>query len=490
MLKESEIQKLINEDTSSERKRLAAIGERYYNGEHDIKNYRMFYYNADGDLVEDKTRSNERIAHPFFTELVDQLTAYIMSSPDSPIKAKETAEGLQEHLDEYFDDDFWAEFSELISGAYIKGFDYFYAYKNENDRIAFECADGMGVVEVREKDTDSNCECFIYWYVERITKLNQPVIRIQVHTDKEIYYFVQSGLNGVIVPDDEKAMNPQPNIIYTDIKTGEKFGAGLGFMPFFRLDYNRKQVSGLKPIKALIDDYDLMECGLSNNLQDFDSPVHVVKGFEGNDMEELIQNIRTKKAIGVGENGGLDVMTIAVPYEARKTKADEDEKNIYRFGMGLNTIGLKDTSATTNIAIKMAYTLLDLKADKYEKRIKKFLKKIIKVVLDEINAVNGTDYQMKDIKIDFPHEMIVNEQERTLNDKTKAETKQIDINTILSVAAYIGDEDTLKSICDTLDLDFDEIQSKMKDETNIDVNAAQSTLNAAPVIDEGEEIEQ
>ena len=183
-------------------------------------------------------------------------------------------------------------------------------------------------------------------------------------------------------------------------------------------------------------------------------------------------------------------MTIAVPYEARKTKADEDEKNIYRFGMGLNTIGLKDTSATTNIAIKMAYTLLDLKADKYEKRIKKFLKKIIKVVLDEINAVNGTDYQMKDIKIDFPHEMIVNEQERTLNDKTKAETKQIDINTILSVAAYIGDEDTLKSICDTLDLDFDEIQKKMKDETNIDVNAAQSTLNAAPVIDEGEGIEQ
>ena len=71
-----------------------------------------------------------------------------------------------------------------------------------------------------------------------------------------------------------------------------------------------------------------------------------------------------------------------------------DEKNIYRFGFGLNTAGLKDTSATTNIAIKSAYSLLDMKAKKLEIRLKQFLRKILKVVIQEINDLNGTDYQV------------------------------------------------------------------------------------------------
>ena len=72
---------------------------------------------------------------------------------------------MQDHLDTYFDEDFWAEIGELISGAYNKGFEYLYAYKNEEDRLAFECADSMGVVEVRAKDTDDKCEYIIYWYI-------------------------------------------------------------------------------------------------------------------------------------------------------------------------------------------------------------------------------------------------------------------------------------------------------------------------------------
>jgi hypothetical protein len=90
------------------------------------------------------------------------------------------------------------------------------------------------------------------------------------------------------------------------------------------------------------------------------------------------------------------------------------------------------------------------------------LKEIIKVVLADINSVNKTDYQLKDVKIEFPHQMIVNEQENIQNDKTKAETEQIQVNTILNVAAAIGDEETLKAICDVLDLDYDEISANVE----------------------------
>lgn len=476
MLTEAEIKRFIEDDVMSEKKRLAMIGQRYYEAEHDILNYRVFYYNTDGVLVEDKARSNSRICHPFFTELVDQLAAYMLSFEENPIQAKATAEGLQDHLDVYFDDEFWAEVQELITGTNAKGFDYLYAFKNAEDRLAFQHADSLGVVEVRAKDTDDGCEYVIYWYVDRVGKDKKLIERIQVHSKDQIWFYVQVD-DGKILLDNNALLNPRPNIVWTDPKTGAMYGDSLGFIPFWRLDNNMKQFSGLKPIKGLIDDYDMMECGLSNNLQDFDTPIHLVKGFNGDDLSELQQNIKTKKIMGVDAEGGLEVLTVDVPYQARKTKADEDEKNIYRFGMGFNSSQMGDGNIT-NVVIRSRYTLLELKAGKLEKRLKRFLKGIIRVVLDEINANNGTDYQYSDVEIHFEHIVPTNEQENAQNAKTEAETQQIRINTILNVAANVGDEQALKAICEEMDWDFDELQGQLEK-----LNEPQNTADAVATLE-------
>lgn len=459
MLKESEIKQFIDDDKASEKKRLARLGQRYYEAEHDILNYRLFYYDADGDLVEDTTRSNIKIAHPFFTELVDQLSAYILSFDENPIRACNNADGLQSYLDEYFDDEFWSEIDDLLTGANAKGFEYLYGFKDENDRLHFECADSLGVIEVREKDSDDKCSYFIYWYIDRIDKGKKVVKRIQVWSNKEIYYYVQIN-DGEIKLDDTVEFNPRPHVIYND-STGVQYGESLGFIPFWRLDNTRKQFSGLKPIKKLIDDYDLHSCSLSNNLVDFDHPIYAVTGYDGTDLSELMSNLKTKKTIGMDNDGNLDIKTIDIPYQARKEKLEIDEKNIYRFGMGLNTAGLKDTNATTNIAIKTAYILLDLKANKLTSRLKKMLKQVVKVVLDEINITNGKDFKISDVMFDFKMSIPVNETENIGNEKLKAETQQILINNIMNAANVIGDDETLKALCEILEIDYDKLKDKL-----------------------------
>lgn len=476
MLTEAEIKRFIEDDILSDKKRKAKEGQRYYESEHDILNYRLFYYNADGNLVEDKARSNSRICHPFFTELVDQLAAYIMSFEDNPIKAKDTADGLQEHLDIYFDDEFWSEVQELITGTNAKGFEYLYAFKNAEDRLTFRCADSLGVVEVRAKDTDSKCEHIIYWYIERVGKDRKLIKRIEVYDKDQIWFYNQVD-DGSIVLDEDEPINPIPNILWKDKETGVHYGDTLGFIPFWRLDNCKKQFSGLKPIKGLIDDYDLMECGLSNNLQDFDTPIHVVKGFQGDDLNELQQNIKTKKIMGIDSDGDIDIKTVDVPYEARKTKADEDEKNIYRFGMGFNSAHSGDGNIT-NVVIRSRYTLLDLKANKLIKRLKRFLKDIIKVVLTEINDKNGTDYQYTDVDINFVPVIPTNEQENAQIEFTKAQAEQMRINSILNAATVIGDEETLKGICDILDLDFDELKGQIDA-----LNEERNTKNAMNLLE-------
>lgn len=464
MLNPNEILKFITDDENSTKKRIAKVGQRYYEGDHDIKRIKLFYYNADGQLVEDKTRSNIKISHPFFTELVDQEVQYLLSGKNGFVFSDDPK--LQNELNYYFNEneDFLSELNEVLSGTISKGFEYMYAYKNADNRTAFECADSMGVVEVRAKDTDDGCEYVIYWYIDRIEKGYKKITRIQVWDKNQTYFYVRNG-DGKIVEDTSVELNPRPHTIYTKSDDKATYFDSFGFIPFFRLDNCKKQFSGLKPVKELIDDYDLMSCGLSNNLQDASEYFVVVSGFQGDNLEELIQNVKTKKMIGVDQGGGLDIKTVNVPYEARKTKLDLDEKNIYKFGMGFNSSQLGDGNIT-NIVIKSRYALLDMKCNKLEIRLKQFLRRILKVVLNEINEINNSAYQSEDVYFKFEREVITNASDNATIEKTDAEKQQIQINTWLNLVGRLDDETIVQNICEILDINYEDIKNKLPvDET-------------------------
>ena len=479
MLKTEEISRLIQEDSSSTRKRSAKIGHQYYEGQHDILNYKLYYFNSNGKLVEDKTRSNIKICHPFFTELVDQCVQYMLSGKESFVLSD--IPELQEELDQYFGDDFKDEFADTLTDVCAGGFGHMYAYKSVDDRIAFQYADAMGVVEVRAKDTDDHTSYVIYWYVDRIDKGQKKIKRIQVWDKKQTTYFVQVD-SDKIEKDTDEPINPRPHIVYEKDNEEGKFGDSFGFIPFFRLDANRKQTSHLNPVKAIIDDYDLMSCGLSNNLQDVSEAVYVVKGFQGDNMEELIQNIKTKKHIGVSPDGDVDIKTVDLPFDARAKKLEIDEKNIYKFGMGFNSSQLGDGNIT-NVVIKSRYALLDLKCNKLETKVKAFLKKLVKVALQEINDVNKTDYQLKDVYFDFQREVMTNASDNAQIEKTEAETQQIRLNTILNAAARLDNETVLQAICELFDLDYEDVKSAVEENPVVDLNTASESLANQPVED-------
>ena len=477
MLKIEEIKTFIDNDRSSTKKKLAEVGLRYYESDHDIKNYRVFFFDGDGQLQEDKTKSNIKISHPFFTELVDQEVQYMLSGKDGFVKSDDPA--LQKELDAYFNDneDFTSELYEVLTGCVSKGFEYMYAFKNAEGRTAFQCADSMGVVEVRAKETDDGCEYVIFWYVDRIGKDNKKITRIQVWDDKQTFFYCQEG-DGKIILDESVELNPRPHVLYKKDGDDSTYYEGFGFIPFFRLDNCKKQFSGLKPIKALIDDYDLMSCGLSNNIQDTNEALYVVKGFQGDNLDELMVNIKAKKHVGVDEDGGVEVHTVDIPYQARQTKLDLDEKNIYRFGMGFNSAQLGDGNIT-NIVIKSRYALLDLKCNKLEIRLKQFMRKLLKIVLAEINDEHGTDYQQSDVWFNFEREVMTNAADNAQIEMTDAQKQQVQITTLLNLATYLDEETLMQNICEILDIDYEEIKDKLpKQDAGVDPYAAQTALNA------------
>ncbi|MCI8654980.1 MAG: phage portal protein [Clostridia bacterium] len=171
-----------------------------------------------------------------------------------------------------------------------------------------------------------------------------------------------------------------------------------------------------------------------------------------------------------------------MPYEARKTKLELDEKNIYKFGMGFNASQTGDGNIT-NIVIKSRYTLLDLKCNKLEKYLRSFLKPMIQIALDEINEQYETNYTMKDVDICLEREIPTNEKDNAEIEKYKAETKQIEINIILDAASKLDDETIIRALCDILDIDYEEIKDKIEVD-RIDLSQASQKIENVGVADE------
>lgn len=139
-----------------------------------------------------------------------------------------------------------------------------------------------------------------------------------------------------------------------------------------------------------------------------------------------------------------------------------DETNIYRFGMGLNLNGLRDTAATTNMAIKAAYSLLDLKTNRLEIRLRQFLRKLLAIVLDEINKNDNAAYQQNDVYFVFERIMPTNALEEAQIKQTNAQTRQMEINTVMMLKDMLGSDETINLVCEQLDIDAEMIKNNQK----------------------------
>ena len=491
MLTVEEIKKIIEKDRTSDKKSLAKVGVRYYEGEHDILQCKIAYKDQDGVWQIAKGTSDIKITHPFFNELVDQKGQYALSGKESIVRSDDPE--LQEHLDEYFNEDFKDELLNLIIFSSVEGDSYLYGYKDEDGKTRFVFADGLGVVEVEAREASDEQDHIIYYYEDKFAEGNtsllksKTIMRIQVWDKDQTYYYKMR--NGKVEFDETREINPRPHIIYKESDKDENiYTDTYGQIPFWRLDNNRKRQSDLKPIKPLIDDYDRHACGLTNNLVDLAEGYAVVKGFKGDNIDDLMNSLRTKKGIGVDEDGDVDIKTVTIPYEARKVKMEIDKECIYQFGKGFNASQIGDGNIT-NIVIKSRYGLLDMKCNALESALRRLLRKLIKVVLKEINEETGKDWQDKDVYMVFEREIITNELDNAQIENYKAQTQNVKINTLLNIATKLDNDTFMELVCDELDINFEDIKDKLPKEDDFNIDAASEQLAAMAEPTGNEDIE-
>ena len=451
MLTTSEILAAINNEFNSKKYQLAKKGLRYYEGDHDILDYKIYYIDQDGMAVEDNTKSNIKISHAYLTELINQKVSYFHNIKKDFVFSD--IPELQAALKERFDDEFFAELVDVLKYGSAEGWSYLYRYLDEEGKSRFNFAEGLGVCEIPSHIASDEMAHIIYCYVEKI-KDNKKLEAVLDYTNESVTYYKKTG-NSLML-DDRYKINPRPLILSQPDENGAIYYDQFKRIPFYRFSNNKKEFSDLKPIKGLIDDADMMACSLSNNLQDLSEGIYMVKNYQGTNAEEFIQNVKAKKYVGVGADGDFDVKTFDIPYDARKVKLEIDKEGIYKFGQGFDSSKVGDGNLT-NVVIKSRYSELDMKVNDLEIQVRKFLKPIIKDVIDEINKELKTNYKYSDVYVEFERATIINEQETVQNNLTKAQQRQIDINNILSLNSILPEEEIRKEICRILELNYEDI---------------------------------
>lgn len=471
----------ISRDKKKKKQSLVAV--RYYASEHDIMQSKIYIINDQGQAVEDTYATNTRISHPFFTELVDQVVSYILSKP---VEVKTKDKEFQKRLDEYWNEDAQLFLQKMLQGASIKASEYAFVRTDSENRIRFQVSDSVKTFEVLDEFGEIGAIIRYYTSPMIVDDKIKDVDMCEVWDSEQVFYFVRNDGNDWVLNRDV-AVNPRPHVVasYQD-DDGEEIllPRAYGEIPFFKLLNNDNLKSDLDPIKNIIDDYDIMSCHLSNNLQDFSEALYVVKGYEGENQQTLKQALKDKKMVRVGNDGtnqgDVDIKTFNIPVEGRKTKMELDQSAIYKFGMGFDAALIANSSGNvTNVQIAAGYSLLDMKAAKKEKHLRTLIRWMNRWIVKNINELYGTNYDDKDIEVIITKETTVNKKELVNIEKIKQEIKDSRTTNLLNMIDLLDEETIIETLADILEIDVNTLRKRIPTVNKESVEAVIDTDDSA-----------
>lgn len=488
---EQMLKDIIEADQVSQAKEEMVFGVNYYNGNNDIKRRDFREYWVDGIKYIDYNKSNDHIANNIFKTLIDQKQGYIAGKP---VVIKSEDEELEMKVKELLGKQFQDVVQDWIKGASNKGRDDLQPFVNKDGDFDYCIIPGEQTIYLTDTTYQKNVTQVVRYYVMEVVDGDEVKERkrIEVWDDEKVtryqevdtfegteYIFIQPGTYGV-------SCNPEfhwytYNTNFTDESQLYAFndpslvgaeGHGWGKVPMVSLWNNSEKRSDLMPIKDYVDAMDIVSSGFINDLKDIQLAIWVLRGYEGQDLAEFMQNLQKFKAISLdnADSSSAEPKTLEIPKEARESMLSWLEQKIYEVGQGVNTQKITGGSIT-NVVIKAMYEGLNIKANNMIVKLNKAMSEFMYFAVQFINDRDGTTYDYKDINFEFDKKMLFNEKEAK-------ETLKTGIEAILLLVGTFSKKTVMDLLVKNLELgkDFD-IEKELADiekEKKADMNTLET----------------
>lgn len=394
-------------------------GVKYYFNENDIANKKVYVYDDNGNKILDTDATNEasKIPSGFHKILVDQKVGYLAGEPIS-FGSKNDNQKALDIIDELIGEEFEDTLPELILNASNKGKEWLHVYVDEDgefQHIIIPAEEFIPIYDTKRKD---KLVAGIRFY-----NIADNKVKLELWTSDDVTYYEM--INGEIFIDVTEDVNPAPHFY----RGNEQMS--WGEVPFIEFKNNEFGISDLTFVKKQIDGYDNLVSTTQDVLEDIQALIYVLKGYEGESLQEFLTMLKRYRAIKVEaeEGSGVDTLSSDVPVDAYKTQRDTYINDIYSFGQGVNPNPDIIGNAPSGVALQNLYSLLDIKASMLERKFTKALRKFMWFVAEyaKLNKLGEFDY--KDITFTFNKMILVNESE--IVDMTQKSQGVISQTTIL-----------------------------------------------------------
>ena len=327
------------------------------------------------------TRPVNRKCCGFFTKSVNQLCMYLLGngvSVPQEVKARLGA-------------DFDITLQRIGRQALIDG--VCWGFWNEHSIIPFYATEFLGLPDERTSEIKAG---FRFYQIDERKPLFIEVFEI----DGVAVYRV---LGEKIEIEAEKRPYVR-NVITVDGQTNVISTSEYANLPIIPLYGNDNRESHLtEGLKNDIDLYDRIMSDFGDNLDRANDIFYVVQNYGGANLNQLIHEIEEYRTIYTDGDSGAQIHTIDVPYAARSEALRLLERQMYKETQTLDTEELSG-GGLTNVAIKVAMTELDLKADMFEWQAEAFMRGVLAFVCPKST-----------IEIGFKRRSLVNDAETIAN---------------------------------------------------------------------------
>ena len=397
------IKETIEKFQKSKRYKWFIWGEDYYNSDNtEIMCRRKLFHDGISDTqpFEHPFKANHKLPSGFLKKLVDQKVQYLLGNGvtiTGEDKEQDVyKEVFSDNLDELVVDIGTTASKESKGWAKVVIEEGILRFVEVPPKQVIAFKDGFGEIFklIRFFDTvDEN--------LEEITK-------VEIWDRETVQVNIIKGDN--IIETSEKRCHITTTTLANEGEVISLEEHSFGRVPFVEFENNKAMTSDLKPIKPFIDIYDIVDSDFANNIDDMQDAYFILKNFGGdsNELTEFMQQLKALKAVPVPEGSDVTAQQLVIPTEARSVFLELTDKNIFKYGMGVDTGNITGGSIT-NVVIKAMFADLDLKADQFEIQTRNFLNNITWFI--NWWLVNIRSQTIITPKFTFNRSLIVNEVE-------------------------------------------------------------------------------
>ena len=408
MLTKEEIIKIfIDEFNASPQRQIMLAGERYYRAENDILNRKMLRYENER-WVKDETKANNRLAHGFMRNLVDDKINYLLLKPLAmTCEDEEYLKAVKQTLGRRFQ----KRLAQLGYEASNKGIAWLHPYINSAGEFKIMRIPSEQCIPIWIDNDHEELEAFIRYYDVEVYegKEKRIVTKIEFHTADGVEYY-EKAPSGEVILDAEKYLDVEGDGILLPHFTVDGEPGTWDRVPFIPFKNNDMELPDLQFVKTLIDDYDRTRSDISNLLEEVRSVIFALRGYGGENLGDFMRDLAHYRAVKLDadEHAGIDLLQAKIDIDAAQKHWEALKKDIFDFGQGVDEDKDKIGNAPSGIALRFLYSNLDLKCNTLEEWFKWGFEQLLYFV-NRYHEIMKLPVSDKEIKIVFNRDIAVNE---------------------------------------------------------------------------------